>query len=71
LTKSVEVTLVITVSVDEQYSGADHARDIVSTAVKTFPASDVRVLAISIASDRDLVEGRTPRIDDLAGRPAG
>ncbi|MGB3645960.1 MAG: hypothetical protein WBA15_15950 [Mesorhizobium sp.] len=63
MAKSVEVTLVITVSVDEQYSGADHATDIVSTAVKTFPAADVRILAISIASDRDLVEARPPRID--------
>lgn len=67
MTKSVEVRFVITVSVDEQYSGAEHARDIVSTAIKTFPASDVRVLAITIASDHDLMEVRMPQIDDYAG----
>jgi hypothetical protein len=63
LAKSVEVTLVIKVSVDEQYSGADHARDIILTAEKTFPAADVRVLTIEIASECGLVEPQSPAID--------
>lgn len=51
MTKSVEVTLVIKVAVDEEYSGADHANDIVATAKKTFAAAEVNVLTIEIASE--------------------
>ncbi len=50
MAKSVEVTLVIKVAVDAEYSGADHASDIVSTAKKVFAAADVKILTIKIAN---------------------
>ena len=56
MTKSVEVTLVIKVAVDEEYSGADHANDIVATAKKTFAAAEVSVLTIEIASEANSEE---------------
>lgn len=50
MTKFVEVTLVIRVTVDEEYSGSDHANDIISTAKRTFTTADVKVLTIEISN---------------------
>jgi len=58
LAKSVEVTLVVRVAVDDEYPGMDHANDIVSTARKTFPTADIDVLAIEIASEDALADPR-------------
>lgn len=53
MTKCVEVTLVIKVTVDDEYSGSDHANDIVSTAKKTFTTADVKALTIEISNEDD------------------
>lgn len=50
VTKFVEVTLVIKVTVDDEYSGSDHANDIISTAKRTFASADVKALTIDISN---------------------
>ena len=51
VTKLVQVTLVIRVTVDDEYSGSDHANDIISTAKKTFTTADVKALTIEISNE--------------------
>lgn len=58
VTKLVEVTLVIKVTVDDEYSGSDHANDIISTARKVFTTADVKALTIEIFND-----GGPPPVD--------
>jgi hypothetical protein len=62
LAKSVEVTLVIKVAIDEEYSGADHANDIISTAKKTFAAADVKVVTIDISNEHGRIESGVPTV---------
>jgi hypothetical protein len=51
VSKFVEVTLSIRVIVDDEYSGGDHANDIISTAKRTFTTADVRALTIEISNE--------------------
>lgn len=52
----VEVTLKISVPIDDEYSPAEHAADIVSTVRHIFTAADVKVIDVQPAvTDENLV----------------
>ena len=57
MTKSVEVVLAIRVEVDEEYSGDQHAEDIIMTAKRTFPAATVSLLNTDIKGQSDATPG--------------
>jgi hypothetical protein len=56
----VEVVLSIMVEVDDEYSGAQHADDIVLTAKRTFSSARVKLLDIGIGTQSD------PQLSDPA-----
>jgi hypothetical protein len=60
LTKSVEVVLAILVEIDNEYSGAQHAEDIISTARRTFSDAKVKLLKVEVADPPDAKSEESP-----------
>jgi len=51
VSKSVKIVLSVEVEVDHEYSGEQHAKDILLTTRKTFPAAKVKPLMIEIGRE--------------------
>lgn len=53
MAKIVEITLSITVEIDDEYTGSEQADDILETAKKTFTEGEVKLFTVDVRTKRE------------------